>query len=358
MNRPLVVVMAQAFKETFTAAQVADRIASGVESAGGAPLVLLGSDGGDGLLEALRSDLIGKDWYLVSDPLGRPVQAPVGWLDRSTAVIESRMACGLALLDPATRDPMRTSTRGVGELVNHAVGAGASSVVIGLGGSATMDGGTGMARAWGWEFRDAEGKVLPEGGGSLAEVVDVEVGRTPDAGLTGLADVENVLTGASGAKVYAEQKGASGADAEVLMRGLDTLVSSTERLGSRQFAAEKGAGAAGGMGFGLLCFGRASLMLGASWVLDRAGFDATLGEAALVITGEGSFDATSCSGKLTGEVLQRAGRAGVPTLILAPRAKDVPQGVAVESGGGNWSAKDLEERARRGTERALRLLAR
>jgi glycerate kinase len=112
------------------------------------------------------------------------------------------------------------------------------------------------------------------------------------------------------------------------------------------------------MGFGLLCFGGGRLIRGASWVLDRAGFDALLVDAALVVTGEGSFDATSSSGKLTGEVLQRAKSAGIPALILAPHARDVPLGVAVESGGGYWSADDLEARARTGTEQALRLLGR
>ena len=357
MNRPLVVVVAQAFKETFTAAEVADRMAAGVESAGGTPLVILGSDGGDGLLEALRSDLIETESYSVSDPIGRPVEAQLGWLDRSTVVVESRLACGLALLDRGDRDPLRTSTRGVGELIDHAVSGGAASIVVGLGGSATMDGGTGMARAWGWEFRNKDGIALLDGGGSLLDVVEVDSGDSPAAEIIGLRDVENVLTGVDGARVYAAQKGATNAAEGALARGLERLVAAAARFGGAEFAAQPGAGAAGGMGFGLLCFGRGRLIRGASWMLDRAELSAALREAALVVTGEGCFDQTSSRGKLTGEVLHRAETAGVPALILAPQAKDVPSGVAVESGGGLWSADDLEARARTGTERALRLLA-
>jgi glycerate kinase len=357
MNRPVVVVVAQAFKETFTAAEVADRMAAGVESAGGSAVVILGSDGGDGLLEALRSDLIETESHAVSGPIGHQVEAQLGWLDRSTAVVESRLACGLALLPYRNRDPLRTSTRGVGELVGHAVSNGAKSVVVGLGGSATMDGGSGMARVWGWEFRDENGIVLADGGGSLLDVAVVESGDSPAVELIGLRDVDNVLTGVDGARVYAAQKGATDAEVEALALGLERLVVATARYGGVEFAAQKGAGAAGGLGFGLLCFGRGRLMGGASWMLDRAKLNMTLRDAALVVTGEGRFDATSYSGKLTGEVLHRAESAGVPALILAPQASDVPQGVEVESGGGLWSADDLEKRACTGTERTLRLLA-
>lgn len=357
MTRPLVAVVAQSFKESFTAAEVAERVSRGVAAAGAAPRVVLASDGGDGLLEALADDLDAVEPVQASDPLGRVVKASVGWLDEATAVVESRLACGLGLLTASERDPLRTSSRGVGELVNHAVERGARTVLVGLGGSATMDGGVGMARAWGWMPRDSAGVELPEGGGALVDLVGMEPGGLLQISLIGLCDVQNPLTGALGARIYAAQKGATPKDEERLARGLECLVDATVAVGGPELAKQPGAGAAGGLGFGILCFGRGRLTSGGAWVLDRADFTTILAGATLVITGEGAFDDTSFMGKLTGEVLRRANKASVPVLLLAPQARKVPEGVMVESGGGTWSADELERRAATATERVLRLMA-
>jgi glycerate kinase len=357
MTRPLVAVVAQSFKESFSAAEVAERVSRAVAAVGAAPHVVLASDGGDGLLEALADALDAVEPVQVTDPLGRRVKASVGWLDGTTAVVESRLACGLGLLTAAERDPLLTSSRGVGELVNHGVEWGAQSVLVGLGGSATMDGGVGMARAWGWVPRDASGVELPEGGGALLDLVGMDPGGSLPISLIGLCDVQNPLIGALGARVYAAQKGASARDEEHLARGLERLVDATAAFGGAELANQVGAGAAGGLGFGILCFGGGRLTSGAGWVLDRADFASILAAATLVVTGEGAFDQTSSMGKLTGEVLRRASEAGVPVLLLAPRARNVPQGVMIESGGGIWSADELERRAAKGTERTLRLMA-
>ena len=356
MPSGLVLVIAQAFKETFSVAEVADRVGAGVRAAGGEVALVYGSDGGDGLLDALRSGLAGREIHAVADPLGRPVPVEAGWLDGRTAVVESRLVCGLALLAPRERNPLRTSTRGVGELIAHMASLGAERVLVGLGGSATMDGGVGMARAWGWMPRDSRGVPLPEGGGALRRLARLDPGERPGVQLVGLCDVQNPLAGPSGARVYAPQKGASAEQEEELAAGLERLATVCGRWCGGNLAAKPGAGAGGGLGFGILWFGSGELRSGAAWVLDRAGFDSLLDQATLVVTGEGSFDRTSSEGKLTGEVLRRAKGAGVPALILAPQAEGVPEGVLVETGGGIWSGDELERRARDATARAFRLL--
>ncbi len=356
MTPPRVVVVAQPFKETLTAAEVAGALEAGVRRAGGAPAVVIGSDGGDGLLEALSAEIVNRTTYRVEDPLLRPVEVTVAWLDAGTAVIESRLACGLSLLNPAERDPRVTSTRGVGSLIGCAVADGAQRVIVGLGGSATMDGGVGMARAWGWIPRAVDGSPLAEGGGALTELRALDSGDRPPAELIGLADVASPLIGPRGAWVFARQKGASDETMKALDAGLERLVEVAGASG-RELASRPGSGAAGGLGFGLLHFGAGSLVPGAAWVLERCGFVQALNGASLLVVGEGAFDRTSSEGKLSGVALSRARDAGVPALLLAPSATDVPRGVEVETGGGFWDAGALEEHTVQGVTRALRLLA-
>jgi len=348
-----VVVVAQAFKESLTPEQVAQALEGAVRDAGlDHPVVVHGSDGGDGLLDALQGQLQRRTVHAAADPLGRPIRVEVGWLDGESAVIESRLVCGLGLLATSERDPLHTSTRGLGLLIAD-VAAGAGTVYVGLGGSATMDGGVGMARAWGFLPRGASGRELDEGGGALPELERIDVGERPAVRLVGLCDVRSPLTGPQGARLYARQKGAAPDVEERLAVGLERLV---DVAAGQELAGRAGAGAAGGLGFGLLHFGEGELEAGARWVLERLGFDELLDGAAMVVTGEGAFDRTSLEGKLTGEVLSRARAAAVPAVLLAPQADDVPAGVVVESGGGRWSAADLAARAGSGIARALRLL--
>lgn len=354
--RPRIAVVAQALKGTIDAQRAAAALRRGALAAGAEPVVVVGSDGGDGLLDALR--LAREAVCPASDPLLRPIEVRVGWLDAETAVVESRLACGLGLLEGHERNPLWTSTRGVGEMIARVAEDGARRAVVGLGGSATMDGGVGMARAWGWIPRDAAGRELPPGGGALADLAGFDRGAAPAMELVALADVRNPLTGPDGARVYAAQKGASPEVEERLAAGLERLAEVTASLLPAPPVALPGAGAAGGLGFGLAVFGGAALEPGARWVLDRVGFRSALAGASLVVTVEGAFDRTSLAGKLTGEILGAARNAGVPALLLAPRASDVPEGVHVETGGRVWSAADLEARAERGINRALRLSAR
>lgn len=355
-GRPVVVV-AQAFKETLPMAEVAAALAAGARAAGGQPLVLGGSDGGDGLLDALGPRLARRTSHSTEDPLGRPISAEIGWLDGETAVVESRLACGLSLLEPGERAPLITTTRGVGLLIREAIAVGARRIHVGLGGSATMDGGVGMARAWGWVPRDATGGELAEGGGALAQLAALEPGTRPGAELVGLCDVRNPLNGPRGSRMYAAQKGASPPQVEHLARGLERLQAVAAADGKGALADVPGAGAAGGLGFGLLYFGGGTLREGAKWVLETVGFGDALRQAALVVTGEGAFDATSLEGKLTGEVIRQAREAGVAAVLLAPKVTGAPDGVVVESGGGTWSAAEIERRAGEVIGRTLRLIA-
>ncbi|MDH3456945.1 MAG: glycerate kinase [Gemmatimonadota bacterium] len=354
MSRPRIVVLAQPFKESLSSPQVAAALAAAVQSAGGDPVVVLGSDGGDGLLDALESCCVGWTSYQVADPLLRSVTVRVGWLDGGTAVVESRLSCGLGLLQPSERTPQDTSTRGVGQLIDAAVRDGATRVFVGLGGSATMDAGMGMARTWGWLPLDANGAVLDEGGGALARVARLAVGQGPAADLVGLCDVANPLTGTRGARVYAGQKGATAPGEQMLAAGLERLAACLP--GGKELACRAGAGAAGGLGFGLAAFGRGSLVPGAAWVLERVGLEQALSGAALVVVGEGSFDQTSLEGKLTGVALSRTRQLGIHAVLVAPQASGVPDDVTLATGGSWWDAAELERRAARALGSALRLL--
>src|SRR5574341_1256289 len=168
MTPKLVLVAPTAFKGTLGPRQVADALAAGVRQAVPDARVILCpvSDGGDGLLDVLLGSESFREPLQVTGPLGEPVRAEIGWRDSETAVIESASACGLALIPADRRAPLRASTRGVGELMASARERGARTIVVGLGGSSTTDGGTGMARALGWTFKDASGAPLAEGGGA------------------------------------------------------------------------------------------------------------------------------------------------------------------------------------------------
>jgi glycerate kinase len=348
----LVVAVAQAFKETLPLGVVASALGGGIRSAGAEPGVFLASDGGDGLMDALEERFARRTAHRVTGPLGQRLQVEVGWLESKTAVIESRLVCGLGLVPPGKRDPSSTTTRGVGELIAELETQGAQRIYVGLGGSATMDGGVGMARAWGWVPLGEQGEELPEGGGALADLSGFRPGARPAASIIGLADVRNPLTGPTGARVYARQKGASPAQEERLAGSLERLAGIVDPAG--ELSRRAGAGAAGGLGFGITFFAGGTLEPGAPWVLERTGFFAALPRAALVLCAEGAFDATSLEGKLTGVVIAAARHAGVPAGLLAPRAEKVPDDVLLETGGGRWSAEDLSRHTKLLVCRALR----
>jgi glycerate kinase len=294
------------------------------------------SDGGDGLLAALGRDAPGRAWRsaVVTGPLGEDVRAEYLRLD-GRSVIESARVCGLALVREARRDPTVATSFGVGELISAAGGAG---LILGLGGSATVDGGAGMAQALGWRLLDGDGRAIPRGGAGLralrAVLPPVERPRPREA--LALADVRNPLLGAEGAaRVFGPQKGAGAAAVETLEEGLGRLAERIRAdLGIDVRGLPRG-GAAGGLGAGAVAFLGARLVEGSAWMLERARFDERLARARLVVTGEGAYDGQSGLGKIVGAVVARASEAGVPVVVVAGRT-DAParRGVHVLTGGG------------------------
>ena len=277
-----ILVAPDSFKGTFTAVEVAAAIGRGLER-GGCPIDLCPvADGGEGTLAALQAALGGETLAaMVSDPLGREVRAQFALADR-VAVVEMAAASGLGLLAPRERDPVAATTTGTGELILEAVRAGAKTVLLGVGGSATTDGGRGAVEAI-------------ERGGGLG-----------GARLLVLCDVRTPFEDA--ARVFAPQKGAGPGEVRRLTAGLHSFARSLPR----DPRGEPMTGAAGGLAGGLWAALDAELVPGSSYVLDAVGFDARLRAARAVVTGEGKLDQQSLAGKVVSEVATRARQVGVP----------------------------------------------
>lgn len=325
-----VLVAPQSFKGSLDAVGVASAIARGLRRVWPDALVdeLPLADGGEGTVRALvRSTGGSLRRVSVHDPLGREIEAEWGLLgDGTTAVVEMAAASGLPLLLESERDPRLTSTRGTGELILEAAASGAHRIVIGIGGSATNDGGAGMARAFGYRFLDDAGQELPEGGASLARLHHLEGQTDPRLvrpAIEVACDVTNPLLGPRGASaVYGPQKGATPEMVAELDAALGRFADVVERSIGRAVRDVPGAGAAGGLGAGLLAFLDARLRSGAEIVLEAARFADRLRTADLVITGEGRVDSQSAYGKLTQAVAEAAGRAGVPVVAISGGTAD------------------------------------
>jgi glycerate kinase len=321
-----VVVAPNAFKGTLTASQAAGAIARGVrEVLPDADVVEVPvADGGDGTVEALVAANHGEYRTAgVEGPLGDPVKAQYGLIENGhTAVVELAAASGLTLIPPERRDPRKTSTYGFGQLLDAARRDGVSAIIAGIGGSATNDGGAGMAQALGYRLLDAGGKDLERGGAALARLERIDPsGFDPDwhaVRVKVAVDVTNPLTGPQGASaVYGPQKGADAGSVRELDAALAHFAEVIERDLGKDVAAVPGAGAAGGAGAGLIAFLDARLVPGAPLVVEAAGLDAALQGADLVITGEGQADEQTAYGKAPGEVAKRAQAAGIPVILLA-----------------------------------------
>jgi glycerate 2-kinase len=337
-----VLVAPDKFRGTLTARQAAEAIETGWRRARPDDVVDLVpmADGGEGTLDALVDAQGGRVVPVtVTGPLGDPVDAAFGVIDAAdglTGVVESARASGLALIGEARRDPLRTTTRGTGELLVAALEAGARRVVVCLGGSATNDGGVGMAAALGIRFLDAQGRQLSDGGGALLDLARIDEGglhpAIASASFLGATDVENPLCGPSGAShVYGPQKGASHDDVFLLDRALGHLAAVVHHDLGIALKDEPGAGAAGGLGFGLLAFCGARLRPGVDVVIDAVDLADRMEGAGLVITGEGSLDAQSLFGKVPAGVMRLAALHSVPVAILCGRSEVTPEGVTVRS---------------------------
>ncbi|TDV40430.1 glycerate kinase [Actinophytocola oryzae] len=315
-----VLIAPDCFGGTLTAPEAAEAIAAGWRS--GAPddeLTLCPlADGGPGFVEVLYSALGGDLHHRqVAGPLGAPVDAV--WLEHDgTAYIECAQACGLTLVPRDERDALAANTFGVGEQIAHALERKVHTIVVGLGGSGSTDGGSGMFRALGAIPVGEDGRPLPPGGGPLVDTLRL-TGRVDlgDVTLVAASDVENPLLGKEGAaRVFGPQKGADDLAVRRLERSLARWADVLTGVAGRDVRDETGAGAAGGLGAGLIALG-ATVESGAGVVRRLTGLDEALDRAQLVVTGEGSFDFQSLRGKLVTRVSGAAAERGTPCVVLA-----------------------------------------
>lgn len=323
MTGPVVVALA-AFKGALSAADASRAVAAGVRLAatGVETRVVPVADGGEGTLDALVAAARGRRrGSLVADPLGRPVEAAIGELPGHVAVVELAQASGYERLLPAERDPEMTSTLGTGEQIRAALDLGATRIIVGLGGSATNDGGMGLARALGVRFLDASGAELAGRGADLARVASVDRsgldGRIAATEIVVACDVTNPLTGDDGAAaVFGPQKGADPDMVRRLDDGLRNYAAAVTRATGVEVLDVPGLGAAGGAAAGLVALLGARIEPGARMVLEAAGLPAALDGAALCITGEGRLDEQSMRGKAPAAVAAACGEAGVPCVAV------------------------------------------
>ncbi len=323
-----ILVAPSGFKESMDAEEAASAIAQGVRKALPDARVLMApmADGGEGFTRALIKATGGRLLPLrVTGPLGTPVQSFFGFLggkDGKTAVIEMAAAAGLSLVPRDRRDPARTTSFGVGELILAAIDAGAERILLGCGDSGINDGGAGMAQALGARLLDREGKEIGFGGGALHRLAAIDPSGL-DPRLKGVKiDVacnwSNLLLGPRGvARVFGPQKGATPAQVAVLEKGLETYAGLIHRVFGLDLGEAPGSGASGGLGAGLVAFAGATLHPRFEVVMRYLSFDALLAEADLVITAEGALDGQSPHGKVPCEVARRARAAGIPTVVLA-----------------------------------------
>ncbi|MBZ6249698.1 glycerate kinase [Streptomyces olivaceus] len=324
-----VLVAADKFKGSLTAVEVAERVAAGLRRV--VPDVrveaLPVADGGDGTVAAAVAAGFERREVRVAGPLGAEVTAAYA-LREGTAVVEMAEASGLHRLPGGVLAPLTASTRGSGELLRAALDAGARTIVFGVGGSATTDGGAGMLAALGARFLDVDGRPVAPGGGGLARLASADLSgldpRLADVELVLASDVDNPLTGPKGAPaVYGPQKGASPDDVTALDAALGhfaKVLEGTEGVGAPAagYAASPGAGAAGGIGFGAMLLG-ARFRPGIEVMLDVLGFAPALERADLVITGEGSLDEQTLHGKAPAGVAAAARAAGKEVVAVCGR---------------------------------------
>ncbi|MEU8745133.1 glycerate kinase [Streptomyces parvulus] len=322
-------VAADKFKGSLTAVEVAERVTTGLRRV--VPDVVVEAlpvaDGGDGTVAAAVAAGFERREVRVAGPLGDQVTAAYA-LRGDTAVVEMAEASGLQRLPEGVLAPLTASTYGSGELLRAALDAGARSIVFGVGGSATTDGGAGMLAALGARFLDADGEPVAPGGGGLAALASADLSgldpRLAEVELVLASDVDNPLTGPKGAPaVYGPQKGASPDDVTALDAALAhfaEVLAGTESVGARaaEYAASPGAGAAGGIGYGALLLG-ARFRPGIEVMLDVLGFAPALERAGLVVTGEGSLDEQTLHGKAPAGVAAAARAAGKEVVAVCGR---------------------------------------
>jgi glycerate kinase len=320
-----VLVAPDKFKGSLTAAEAARAIARGVRAAGAEAIELPVADGGEGTLDALVHGAGGTVMGVIArGPMGVPVRAHLGRLADGTGVVEMAQASGLRLVPERERDPLRATSRGTGELIRGALARMPPAIIVALGGSATVDGGTGLAAALGVRFLGEDGRPVADGGGALERLAKIDASRLDErlgsVRLVAAADVASPLLGPRGAaRAFGPQKGATPSDVEALEHGLGLLAERLKIDLRADVAGLPGAGAAGGAGAMLAALG-AEIRPGIDVVLETLRFDQRVAAADLVLTGEGRLDETSLAGKAPVGVARVARTAGVGCVALAGEA--------------------------------------
>jgi glycerate 2-kinase len=321
-----IVIAPDSFKESLSALEAANAIERGFKlvfpNAVYSKMPM--ADGGEGTVQSLVDATNGKiEERFVTGPLGEPVKAFFGLIgDGNTAVIEMAAASGLHLVPVENRNPLVTSTRGTGELISAALDFGVKHIIIGLGGSATNDGGAGMVQALGGRLLDEFGNDIGSGGGALSQIVTIDLtgldDRLKNVRIEVACDVDNPLTGPRGASaIFGPQKGATPEMIDLLDKNLSHFADVAERALGKSFRDIEGVGAAGGLGASLLAFLNADLKRGIQIVLNAVNFEEVVKDADLVITGEGRIDSQTIYGKTPIGVAKAAKKYGVPVIGLA-----------------------------------------
>ena len=289
------------------------------------------ADGGEGTVEAILCAVPGERIKIeVKDPLGRPIESTYALIDEGkTAIIEMAAASGLTLLSYQERNPCITSTEGTGMLIRDALDRGVEKILLGIGGSATNDGGAGLAVALGVKLLDAQGKELPQGGAALVNLVNIDMlgldSRLTKVQIEVACDVQNPLCGPEGASaVYGPQKGANPEDIRVLDAALQNFGEVLSRVSSSNLLDLVGGGAAGGLGAGIVGFLGAKLRPGSQMVLEVAKADDKIMKADLVLTGEGRTDFQTAYGKVPVGVSALAQKYSVPVLVISGSVEGSP----------------------------------
>ena len=320
-----IIVSPDSFKGSCSAIEVADSIERAILEVNSTVQVVKMpvADGGEGTIDAITSCVPAAIYELeVCDPMGNHAMAKYAVIENGeTAIIEMAQASGLPMVPIDERNPLVATTYGTGQLMKDALEKGVKKMIIGIGGSATNDGGAGMLMALGASFKNIEGEEVAFGGGALADVVEIDLSefdsRIFDTEITVACDVTNPLTGENGASyVYGPQKGAT----PEMVEELDTALAhfakiSAEKLGE-DYSTYSGTGAAGGLGFALIAYCKAKFAAGIDIVLNVSGFEKELEDAALVITGEGRIDGQSVQGKVLYGIGTRAKERNVPVIAI------------------------------------------
>ncbi len=326
-----IVIAPQAFKGSISALQVARAIGNGVKRVVPSAITVIKpmADGGEGTAQTLVHATGGRIMATeVTDPLGGRVIAHWGLLgDKVTAVIEMAAASGLSLVPPRKRNPLWTTTYGTGELILAAIESGCRKLIIGIGDSATNDGGAGMAQALGARLLDSRMAILPFGGAALAKLARIDItyldARLADCDVVVACDVTNPLCGTQGASaVYGPQKGATAEMIEQLDAALAHYADVIHQDLGVKVKDIPGAGAAGGLGAGLIAFLNAKVSPGVDVVIQTTGLAEDLKDAELVFTGEGKIDSQTAFGKVAVGVAKRAKTFGLPVIAIAGEIAD------------------------------------